>query len=250
MYVTFPGLETWGRLGNQLFQIAGVLGVAHERGLSPRIKPDWMYKELFSLPSEMYQSVEVTAEVCNCYGYMQNIKIFEPVELQVRQYFQPSNEADERIAKLYGHLGDVSNCVSVHVRRGDYTELQHLFYYLQQTYYLDALRQLRDKVQIDRVLVFSDEPEVASRELSQIDKVVVVPREYDSLADALTLLFMSRCRYHVIANSTFSWWAAWLSGSRHVLYPSQWGAGGYEFNDRLNTIIPDFWEKVDVPESI
>lgn len=244
MYVTFPGLGDWGRLGNQLFQIAGVLGVAKDRGGIPRIGP-WRYRDLFCLPEGFCDPLPTDEKILPCYGYMQRLSIFEPVADQVLAYFQPTDQAREKIEKLFGQYGDVSDCVAIHVRRGDYAYLQHQFYYLRARYYERALSYLRTVYPVTRILLFSDEPELAASELSGLNVEVVRPSQPDELEDAIALLFMARCRAYVIANSTYSWWPAWLSRSEFVCYPSRWGVGNFEFQTRVKTIIPSGWSQID-----
>lgn len=176
-------------------------------------------------------------------GFYQNEKYFLDVEDEVRRTFafNPSLfNAQSR--DLSGRLAHDDKAVSLHVRRGDY--LQPRFYEQYATvcgpaYYRNAIAEIGRRVEGARYYVFSDDPEWVRANLP-IEGATYVDWNTgpDSWQD---MMLMSRCRHHIICNSTFSWWGAWLNASREkvVVAPDRWLA-----DTPSDTIVPEAWIKV------
>jgi hypothetical protein len=132
------------------------------------------------------------------------------------------------------------NAVAVHVRRGDY--LHHpVFNVCDKTYYLDALNQMRARLPNARFFIFSDDPEWCHAEFSDSDQEVV--DSGDAAANPLhDLHLMSLASHHIIANSTYSWWAAWLGNKpgQQVIMPNRWYAR--DFNAPVEEKKLPHWE--------
>jgi hypothetical protein len=109
--------------------------------------------------------------------------------------------------------------VAVHVRRGDYVASGvNGFGALPLSYYETAVRELTREVKEPRLYVFSDDPEWARAHLRLGHPTTVISRDVEQSA-CEDLWLMSRCRHHVIANSSFSWWGAWLGqGPGQIVY--------------------------------
>lgn len=149
-----------------------------------------------------------------------------------------------------GHrwLDEIQGCstvsVGVHIRRGDYVTLPsaaHFHGVLPMSYYECAFGHMRKHLHRPTFFVFSDEPAWCERQpifLSE-DTVVIGPDHTREPCEDLIL--MSRCQHHVIANSSFSWWSAWLADqsprlfNRQVFAPRQWFA-----QDRGPEVYPRF----------
>lgn len=124
--------------------------------------------------------------------------------------------------------------ISVHVRRGDYAKVAE-FGLLGGDYYDRALAHLRERGIDGPVWIFSDDP-AAAREI--VDGEIV---SADSPGPAAELLAMSHARAHVIANSTFSWWGAWMNAPRTpVVAPEPWFAAG----PSIEGLIPPEWDRL------
>jgi len=138
---------------------------------------------------------------------------------------------------------DVTASVAVHVRRGDYVSLPSAISrhgVLPLTFYSAAIKQVRASVTKPRFYVFSDDPEwcrahlpLAANETTFVDHNLGADASQD-------LVLISRCQHQVIANSSFSWWGAWLADQRHrgaprhVIAPALWFAGRpYDTADRF-----------------
>ena len=134
------------------------------------------------------------------------------------------------------------NSVSIHVRRGDYLTNPVTF----QThglcdidYYKKAIDEILDLVDKPHFFIFSDDQSWAKSNI-----IFGAPTDYvmhnNSLKNYEDLRLMSYCRHHIIANSSFSWWGAWLGNNpeKIVIAPKKW------FNDpKIDTtdLIPDTW---------
>ncbi len=116
------------------------------------------------------------------------------------------------------------NSVSVHIRRGDYaaSAYQSFFGMLPITYYESAIRWIRENVDQPKFYFFSDDPEWCRQHFGEPQAVFMSHNHgTQSYKD---LLLMTHCKHHIIANSTFSWWGAWLGQAQggQVLAPSRW----------------------------
>lgn len=124
--------------------------------------------------------------------------------------------------------------VAVHVRRGDYSD-SDAFGLLSVDYYAEALKRLRRQGLTGPVWLFSDDLDAASQ---------IVPEPWEPVSSPVgpqeDLLAMSSASAFVTANSSFSWWAAWLSGSEHVMCPRQWFKSAVE----PQGLVPPWWTRI------
>ncbi len=152
-------------------------------------------------------------------GFWNDEKYFAGVQDEVRFLYQfqlPLTEDDD------GLLRKIESCesVAVHVRRGDYKKYPEAFPLCRPDYYRQAIGLLSEKYPELSCFVFSDDLEWCKKELSFLPRVTFV-ENHDSSMASKDLFMMSKCRHNIIANSTFSWWAAWLNNNpdKMVLYP-------------------------------
>lgn len=112
------------------------------------------------------------------------------------------------------------NVVSVHIRRGDFLKLGNV---LPQAYYKKAVSIIKSKYSNPVFLVFSDEIQYAKRIFREETNVIFMSDE-QSWQDYEELFIMSCCKHNIIANSTFSWWGAWLNQyeDKTVIAPRYW----------------------------
>jgi hypothetical protein len=140
----------------------------------------------------------------------------------------------------YRKLALVETPLVVHIRLGDY-KLEESFGLLSKEYYSDAITELWSSGKYQKIWLFSDEPELAIQVIGDKyqDFVRIVPEVNDSAA--ATLEVMRSGSGYVIANSSFSWWAAFLSHTKNpvVLAPSPWFIGQEEPID----LIPPSWSR-------
>lgn len=146
-------------------------------------------------------------------------------------------------ASLAGRLQEV-NAVSIHVRRGDYIsnpQYRAQMAHLEQGYYSAAIDQARAILKDPVFVIFSDDVPWVRAHLS-LPESTIWAEANDADAGYRDLHLMSLCRHHIIANSTFSWWGAWLNPhpEKRVWAPQQW----YAQDEPGFAIIPETWTKV------
>ncbi len=135
-----------------------------------------------------------------------------------------------------------STAVSLHVRRGDYVadkQTQQSFGLTPLDYYRAATKLMRDRVKTPRLFVFSDDIDWCKGNLD-LGKDTVFVEGNTGMASYEDMRLMSACQHHIIANSTFSWWGAWLGANpdKIVIAPKRW------FNDLphdTSDLIPASW---------
>lgn len=191
---------------------------------------------------------------CVLFGYFQTPLYFQGIadelraELRqlLRDAFEGSgNYAGATVARascpqpIHQHLSD-SNSVAVHVRRGDY--LHHpVFKVCDSAYYQDSMRQMRARLPAARFFIFSDDPDWCRKIFTAPDVAAIIGRRCAEEKNAATsdrrhettstnplhdLNLMSLASHHIIANSTYSWWAAWLGDKpgQQIIMPDRWYA--------------------------
>jgi len=133
--------------------------------------------------------------------------------------------------------------ISLHLRRGDYETLRTTLGVLDLKYYENALEELNTKEEIQEILVFSDDASKASDILSRSKFSKFMNFKFaSSLGEIESLAAMSMCQRHIIANSTFSWWGAFLTTAENsIVAPSKWFRKG----DDPNMLIPKHWIQID-----
>lgn len=262
--IGFNLLGNLGRIGNQMFQYASLRGIAAKNNhewiippeesfgtLDPNVKNNdtSIYKafELKSIQNTGFIRGEVVEEshfhfdenlFDNCpdnvslNGYLQSEKYFKNIESEIREDFKFKSEIYDVAKNSFESLG-IEDVISLHIRRGDYVynpnhPVQDL------NYYSNALNNFDSNL---NVIIFSDDPSwVKSQEAFESDRFLVS----DGGDTYIDLCLMSLCKYHILANSSYSWWGAWLAKSKKVVAPSNWFSG---INSHYNTkdIYSDDW---------
>jgi hypothetical protein len=168
------------------------------------------YEDFFSLPDPIYLS-----------GYWQSEKYFVNVADKIKEAITGSIKLDTRNEELISTIRSC-NSVAVHIRRTDYKP-GSFFQPMPFDYYQRALKFIGERISSPRYFIFSDDIVWSRRQLSYLKDATFIDHNKgdDSFKD---LLVMSACRNQVIANSTFSWWAAWLNdfANKTVVAPQTW----------------------------
>jgi hypothetical protein len=158
-------------------------------------------------------------------GYWQSEKYFADIWEQLVSDLTPIAQPSSEDSRLIEEMRDVQS-VSVHVRRGDYITLKSAAAYhgtCSVEYYRQAVSYIAERVQSCALYVFSDDPDWTRANLQFPFKTTyVIHNSPDNAVDDLRL--MSHCKHHVIANSSFSWWGAWLAkrSGQIVVAPGKW----------------------------
>lgn len=178
-------------------------------------------------------------------GYFQSARYFEGMEEEVRREFRVKAPPSRENQELLQRISQTDGSIAVHVRRGDYvsdpaTLARHGT--CSPGYYRKAGSVVREQVKAPHAFVFSDDPAWAEANLE-----LPIPMEMVNLNSAATayedLRLMSACRHFIVANSSFSWWGAWLAHSpeKIVCAPERWMADPNV--DATDVIAPE-WLKV------
>ena len=221
-------------LSNAPFFVLHKLGVYKSHQFVER-SPLEVDRDFFSQPDNTY-----------LVGYWGHEAYFKSIQDVIRREFTLKQEVViSDIGKQLAHRMNVETSVSLHIRRGDYLTDQHraesLIYTLPIDYYQSALQHLSSSIGEDfRVYVFSDDPAWVAQELPDLIDVPFISVSHNGPDRAYEdLWLMSQCKHHIIANSTFSWWGAWLNHNpqKIVIAPKQW----YKPQMHLEITLPDGW---------
>lgn len=179
---------------------------------------------------------------CYLHGYWQSPRYFEDVAELIRRELTPVSPPGDGAQRLEDRIRAV-HAVSLHVRRGDYVTgsvASQVHGTCTLDYYERAVRALTERVAKPVFFVFTDDPAWTKAHLTLPFESFHVGDYGTSAIEELRL--MSLCRSHVIANSTFSWWGAWLDDAgTFVVAPERWfEAGDHDHRD----LIPSDWLQV------
>ena len=248
------GKHNYG-LGNQLFQIAAALSYAKDNGFDaifPCLRNKSKYGNYvenilrnlkvdedlpanyksYSNSGTKYTPIPVFENSLLIHGsYLQSEKYFSANRRLILDTFSPSEQIKNYLQQKYGEILSSQKTVSCHVRKGDYTELSEKYISLSLDYYTKALSQLKH----EHVFVCSDDITWCRDNFKLNASVTFVEEE-----DYLELYLMSMCNDNIIANSTFSWWGAWLNQNENkkTIAPLSW------FTEKFNKdrdIVPEDW---------
>jgi|688.fasta_scaffold01592_16 hypothetical protein len=173
-------------------------------------------------------------------GYWQSERYFSTIATQVKDIFTLQPHFYSNILPLIEEIKQTES-VSIHVRKGDYLLHPYSDYYatLESAYYNNALAALQDNLPQLKLYVFTDDPKWVKENLA-------LPIPYTLISGVQTRSMyedfqaMLSCKYHIIANSSFSWWTAWLSAreGKKVVAPKEWFKNGPSDTADL---IPKSW---------
>ncbi len=170
--------------------------------------------------------------------YLQDYSLFRRIVGKIRQSFAPPTEARVQMEARFGDLLRIRQKTALHVRRGDYLLLPGNHPVLPLTYYREAIRRLDGT----NILVFSDDIEWCRRNLEWARPVSFV----EGNADYEDLFLMANCERHIMANSSFSWWGAFLSRDRHPIFSRDWyGPSFLRLGVQTDLMLPRGWIGLD-----
>jgi Glycosyl transferase family 11 len=216
------------------FQIFKCLGFPFGlNGLKYYLERNFQYDEkVFDLADDIYLS-----------GYWQSEKYFINHRIKILNRIKIS-DSDSPLNMSYLRQIRTSNSVSIHVRRGDYisnSQTNSIYASCDLGYYEKAIQFLSSQLEDLTFFVFSDDMEWVTTNFSKFDRMIFVNVNLEDTAFE-DLKLMSNCKHNIIANSTFSWWAAWLNqnSNKIVIAPKVWYKNMYSNN---HEIVPKKWLK-------
>jgi hypothetical protein len=254
MSITFGGLGRHGQLGNQMFQYALLLGIKYKNNIpiviDPQTKETSYLFNFFNLQEyELAEFAPVNAYIekqhsfnsevfsidqdTNFIGYFQSEKYFKHCVEVVKKEYTFKEEVLQRVDTfLEPYTG--KKLVSVHVRRGDYLVNPTFHPQPLNEYYYNAMDMLDDG---NTVFICVSNDRIWCEENLKRDNVIY---QFNDLIFDMCLI--SKCHDHIIANSTFSWWGAWLGNApnKRVVAPKTWFGPAAEGLDTKDIYCDDF----------
>jgi len=265
MTIAFNYLGKMGQLGNQMFQYASTLGIARYNGVSFTVpNHDELVVDVLGnrLRIELFDCFDIKPDNIGflntenvfqekgfefdinilhgnsqidytLYGFFQTEEYFKHCADEVRQQFLFKQEIINECKQIVDDCFD--NPIAIHIRRGDFLINSDNHYNQNLDYYEEALSKFDANRQ---VVIFSDDPKwCMAQELFSSDKFIVS----EASGPYHDLYLMTQCSDYIIANSSFSWWGAWLGNSGRVIAPIKWFGPN---NAHLNTknLFPEHWE--------
>ena len=182
---------------------------------------------------------------CYLSGYWQSFKYFQDIENIIREDFRFPEIKDERNLIIVSQI-IVENSVSIHVRRGDFIDqsLTNVHASCSIDYYNDAINFINKHISSGRFFVFSDDISWA------MNNLVLPPNSVPVTGNTgensfIDMQLMSLCKHNIIANSSFSWWGAWLNNNSNkiVIAPKLWYRDTH-MNDHTIDLIPKEWIRI------
>ena len=281
MSISYNRLGSNGRLGNQMFQYAAVRGIAANRGFEWMIpRPDnygdsnyglFDCFEMSSIEEKNFGHLNAQSiatgqfhfskeffdgcpDNVNLHDYFTTEKYFANVKDVIKKDFTFKKEILEPCKEI---VDELENPIFMHVRRGDYVVNPSAHPMCPISYYEKALEVFDEN---SPVLVFSDSIEwCKEQDFFQGDRFMLseYDEKYSQTADTLLgkqntlipyfdLCMMTLCNGGIIANSTMSWWGAWLmeNKTQPIVAPKPWF--GTHYNDyNMNDLLPDGWVEVE-----
>ena len=274
--ITYSKIGHFGRLGNQMFQFAATVGIARKtnQGFAfpkenteiPSVEDfkDGVRREVsFDLP-KYFPNIERTLQplkeiqtyhiaqepyfhFCpdlftvpdqtNLMGYFQTEKYFEHCSDLILGFFQFDKDIKKQAENNFPSFPVKLEYVSIHLRRGDYAGLQQFHPVMDADYYFDAMTQFMDGDYC--FLIFSDDIQYAKELFGEQENIVYI----EGNDPAVDMCMMTMCDHNVIANSSFSWWGAWLNDNtnKKVIAPKRWFGPAYKGVHDTKDLYPQSW---------
>jgi hypothetical protein len=172
-------------------------------------------------------------------GYWQTEKYFRAVAPQIRADLAFRHKLGPEARRMHDRM-QATNAVCVHIRRGDYLEILGHMGVVGSDYVQSGIRLLAERFSGLHFYIFSNDPKWCIENLRIAAPHTFITPENAGNNDREHMMLMSSCRHFVIANSTYSWWAAWLSPhpEKVVIGPKQWAADPHK---NTSDVLPEGW---------
>lgn len=181
------------------------------------------------------------------FGYFPNYHLFEPYRDKLLDDFAFKTKPNAVNLELLKDI-ETSESVSIHIRRGDYMNSVNarVFWHPTEEWYRKGMQEIEKYTAKPVYFFFSDDIHWAQSQFADVQNAVFVDvnRGKEAYND---MRLMAKCKHNIIANSTFSWWGAWLNSNPHkiVIAPEKYYIDK-KANERYHhTMIPDTWKKID-----
>lgn len=221
----------YGRIKRKIFRITESLKPIHKKKFI--IEPDFSFNpEVLNIKNSCYLS-----------GVWQSEKYFKDIGDIIRKEITLKNESSSETKNWIAKIAE-SNSVSIHIRRGDYVDNPRINQFhgvCTIKYYTDAIKHISQSINNPVFYVFSNDIEWAKENIKVPCPIFFVSDRI--IPDYEELIIMSNCKHNIIANSSFSWWGAWLNPNlgKIVIAPQKWFASS---NADTKDLIPETWVRM------
>ncbi|HRP02722.1 MAG TPA: alpha-1,2-fucosyltransferase [Candidatus Kapabacteria bacterium] len=179
-------------------------------------------------------------------GYWQKYEYFKDIEKIIRAEFKLKDKPSDKIIEIENYI-EGRNAVAIQIRKTDYlsiTSNRIMFAELKQDYFEAAYNLIKSKVEKPLFLIFSDDNEWARQNLQFIkDEMLIIEEEWKGDKFQYSTYLMNKCKNHIISNSSFGWWGAFLADNPEqiVIAPQKW----YNIpHKNLNISTPPAWIRI------
>jgi hypothetical protein len=266
--ITFSQLGKYGAIGNQLFQYATLYSIAKINNYTVKIpntaehfddgtkriqhyflncfdnikadilnEDDLMkvrHRVNWGFPAIFNENLFKIPDDTDIEGYFQSYKFFEKFKGDILDQLNFKSDIKESISEKYNF--DLVEFSSVHLRYGDYAGRDYHHPIMNENYYEKAFAIINK----DKYLVFSDTIEKAKEIFSKFKDIHFIYIENNHCFE--DLLLMSLCKNNIIANSSFSWWGAYINKNQpKIVAPRNWLGPAYNGQWRIDDLIPKEW---------
>ena len=252
--ITTSQLGNRGNLGNQMFQIASVIGIA-EKNVQDYFFPVWKFEDWFEhefphgnldesftlIREKQFHVYDWNLKNGNfdLKGWMQSEKYFDIKK--VRKTFEFKKDVIGNIVQKYNYLFD-KKAIIISVRRGDFVN-NPIYFQLSYRYYLLGLFENFPDFQQYNLIFTSDDIAYCKRHFSFLPNAFFS----ENVAPMEQLIIGQQCDHFIISNSTFSWWLAWLGEKKHskIIRPMQNFRGEFAKENNDCDFFPERWLAFD-----
>ncbi|MEA4983759.1 MAG: alpha-1,2-fucosyltransferase [Paludibacter sp.] len=179
------------------------------------------------------------------YGYFQTSGYFEDIRSDLLYSFEFKTPPNQINRELMAQISR-ENAVSIHVRRGDY--INSPFHLLgMDDYYMKAIKIISEKVTSPTFYIFSNDYDWVIENFKDLPIKKTIVQINNTESDAhMDMKLMSMCKHNICANSSFSWWGAWLNQytERIIIVPQRWFNNSVIYNTSTNDLIPKDWIRI------
>ena len=196
-----------------------------------KFRPNFLYK----VDEQQYDESILVSPKAYLFGYWQDELYFSNINDKVREAFT-FRGIDSRNIEISKRMQSC-NSVSLHIRRGDYAAFGMTI--IKEDYYENAIKYINSNVEAPSYFIFSDDMESSKEMANNLGiqyELIDFNRKEDSYKD---MFLMSQCKHNIIANSSFSWWGAWLNNNQNkiVVAPNSWNKKDPLFKPQSNNWI-------------
>lgn len=229
-------------IGDSLDQHKLILAIKYLLPFGPIIKKQ---RNAFNFDARLFRLKTLNRRDLYLFGYWQSYKYFENIRPALQAEFQTLNKISSHYQSFLNDI-ERSESVMLHIRRGDYIHSPSAAKHhgaLPLKYYLEAIDKILSFIPNAHFFIFSDDLPWAKEALPKNLRMTFVENSLQKDAAAEELQLMRACKNHIIANSSLSWWGAWLKNTSGgvVFAPNRWVS-----DDTLNLsdLLPNDWQRI------